>query len=390
MAGRTGAVRTNAGVQVNRDRIQGADADRAITALGAAYDRVAASMYAIDCDPALGFLRAGGLAGKTAEIWAALSPEIDARWIEFGAFGDAMEQARTDRTQHRPADPQVLTVDGPRLAATMAAGCAAITAILADVNVAWAAASAATSPVVDAITVLSRRAGDIGDTGALAARVNLAASAALTDPLTSARDGVLRPALARELGNLSADIATASARVADQARLRDSYPDRVAALTRSIDTLGAAEDTVGVAFARATEKIVEPALPPAPHTRSVLLARLSELDARHAAKQWRRLANDVATMEETIAHARAHATELIEAADGLVARRDELRGRLDAYRAKAASHGLDEHDALGPLHARARALLYTAPCDLHAATRAVHAYQQTLTELVRKPEDLIR
>jgi hypothetical protein len=368
---------------MNRDEV-----DRAIAALSAVYDTIASSMYAIDSDPALGFLRAGGLTGTTLATWTTLSPQVDARWTEFNALGELIEQARTDRTQRQPADVHVLTVDGPRLAATLSSGCAAITAILSDVNTAWSAASRATSPVVDAIAVLSRRATDIGDTdgiSTLAGRVQLAASSALADPLTSARGGALRPDLASELSHLSNDIAMASTRIADQVRVRNGYPERRAELALLIDALGAAEDGVRDAFIRATEKIVDPGLPPEPHTRSVLRARLSELDSLHAAKRWRRLADDIALMEATIARARARTTELTEAADGLVARRDELRGRLDAYRAKAARHRLDEHDTLGPLHARARALLYTAPCDLQAATKAVHAYQKTLTELVSTP-----
>jgi hypothetical protein len=85
--------------------------------------------------------------------------------------------------------------------------------------------------------------------------------------------------------------------------------------------------------------------------------------------------------EASSARALIRAQELASAADGLIARRNELRGRLDAYRSKAASHRLDEHDTLAPLHRTARTLLYTAPCDLHAATKAVYAYQKALTEL---------
>ena len=71
-----------------------------------------------------------------------------------------------------------------------------------------------------------------------------------------------------------------------------------------------------------------------------------------------------------------HATRLRESADGLLARRDELRGRLDAYRAKAAAKGLAENDELTSRYEQARALLFAAPCDLRGSTRAVFAYQQ--------------
>ena len=104
-----------------------------------------------DSDPALGFLRAGGITGKTQAIWTALSPEVDARWTEFSNFGEALETARTDRAQRRPSDREwtamvrALTVDIPRLASTCESGCTAITGILADTSASWSAATAATN-----------------------------------------------------------------------------------------------------------------------------------------------------------------------------------------------------------------------------------------------------
>jgi len=62
--------------------------------------------------------------------------------------------------------------------------------------------------------------------------------------------------------------------------------------------------------------------------------------------------------------------------------RNELRGRLNAYRAKAAARGLAEHPELTTRYARARDLLFTAPCDLRASTRSVHGYQQTLAAIL--------
>src|SRR5690606_36346842 len=56
---------------------------------------------------------------------------------------------------------------------------------------------------------------------------------------------------------------------------------------------------------------------------------------------------------------------------GLLDRRAELRGRLEAYRAKAARLGKDEDERLAALYGAARDVLWTAPCDLRAATGAV-------------------
>ena len=65
---------------------------------------------------------------------------------------------------------------------------------------------------------------------------------------------------------------------------------------------------------------------------------------------------------------------------GLLERRTELRGRLEAYRAKATARGHAEDLELAALHRVAHDVLYTAPCDLPEATRAVGRYQQAVLD----------
>jgi hypothetical protein len=91
-------------------------------------------------------------------------------------------------------------------------------------------------------------------------------------------------------------------------------------------------------------------------------------------------------VETAVLLARTGAAEQQGLADGLIARRDELRGRLEAYRAKAAARGRAEDERLAGLFTRAHDLLFTAPCDLRAATRAVHAYQSGLVEPAGRQE----
>jgi len=58
--------------------------------------------------------------------------------------------------------------------------------------------------------------------------------------------------------------------------------------------------------------------------------------------------------------------------------RNELRGRLDAYRAKANRLGLLEDSRLCELYDHAHRELYSAPTDLTAAEELVRRYQQGL------------
>ncbi len=62
--------------------------------------------------------------------------------------------------------------------------------------------------------------------------------------------------------------------------------------------------------------------------------------------------------------------------------RAELRGRLDAYKAKAARLGKAEEPMLVERYDVARRLLWTAPCDLRAAEYAVLRYQQAAAEVL--------
>jgi hypothetical protein len=59
-------------------------------------------------------------------------------------------------------------------------------------------------------------------------------------------------------------------------------------------------------------------------------------------------------------------------------RRAELRGRLTALAAKATARGRAEDLALDALRVEAHDRLWSAPCDLAAATVALRRYQRAL------------
>jgi hypothetical protein len=103
--------------------------------------------------------------------------------------------------------------------------------------------------------------------------------------------------------------------------------------------------------------------------------RLTEALELYRCGHWQRLATELPALERAVAAALQRAqAELIEAG-GPLRERAELRGRLDAYRAKAAGLGRIEDLALEQRYQRARTLLWCAPCDLAAAAIAVARYQ---------------
>jgi hypothetical protein len=115
-----------------------------------------------------------------------------------------------------------------------------------------------------------------------------------------------------------------------------------------------------------------------------LLPDLAALDALAAAGQWALISP---RLSDWTRRAREHLAAIETATarnTALLTGRNEMRGRLDAYRAKALSRGLGEDATLTPLAEVARDLLYTAPCDLDAARRAVDAYQEALTATIAR------
>jgi chromosome segregation ATPase len=92
-----------------------------------------------------------------------------------------------------------------------------------------------------------------------------------------------------------------------------------------------------------------------------------------AAGRWTRLAAELDALDRDLADATAQFRDAERRMAGLLDRRGELRGLLDAYQAKAARLGAVED--LASLHDQARDLLWTAPCDLDVAEQAVQRYQ---------------
>jgi hypothetical protein len=137
------------------------------------------------------------------------------------------------------------------------------------------------------------------------------------------------------------------------------------------------EDAVA-AWQRAAVKIAAGALPPVPSGLADLSARLAGLDPLLASGRWTRLASELDLLDRELATATAAFNEAERAVVAAMAKRDELRGLLGAYKAKAARLGAVEDPGLAERYDQARDLLWTAPCDLAAAEAAVAGYQQAV------------
>ncbi|MEV0129314.1 hypothetical protein AB0H83_12755 [Dactylosporangium sp. NPDC050688] len=364
--------------------------DLAVTQLAAAHDRLAAALYTVDTHPAHALLRGVQVRGATARLWSGV--DVGRLWSGFAAAGDVLQRLRALSGRSRaadaarilaapvPADPLDGLPDLPPAAfvADLERQCAEAARALDRIG---AARAALTERLIELDTALE---------AAVAAHHRLGADhAATTGPLRSRLQQVYADAVRDPLSvdeaawaALREDLARTVRRLSELAALRVALPGRLARFDLLLNALTAAEQRAREAHAAAVAKIADPGLPDpvAAHPRwqaavadAVRATDALDLDA------WPALDRRLTTLDRDLSAAVTAAEDRANAAGGLLDRREELRGRLEAYRAKAVRLDRVEDPALLERYSAARELLWAAPCDLRAATRAVFAYQQALS-----------
>jgi hypothetical protein len=152
------------------------------------------------------------------------------------------------------------------------------------------------------------------------------------------------------------------ARVARTHELREASQQIEAAL----DALSGCRDELW----RVAEKVT---VPDGVEAEMALLAlQLARLRAA-CARSEQSAAGDPGALSRQAHVVGGRVSALTAAVSGRLAQRDQLRGLLEAYRAKADSLGLAEDVELEALFASARDLLFVAPCDIEQAQQAVQA-----------------
>jgi chromosome segregation ATPase len=394
------------------------EVDRALDRLGADSDRIATSLVEMDSHPGHQLLRGTALAGATARRWAEASTSMATLWEQFATFRGLVDRAREVRARRsRPGDEELAelsalladpvveldsedipierrgltgaarTTHGITLDALldqMKASFASVIDLLATAESAWSAAIGRLDPLereLHEVSVLAESvaAADKGVTGSvdkLRRDLESARELVLTDVLTAATTDPM-PGIAARLDTLRT-------RLAELDTLRDSFDGRLAGLDQVLADIEATEMTARQTYAAVQEKIANPGIPqPAGDGSARLRPRLAALAELRDGGDWSALAAAVDELDRAGADTLDAARRSLRAVGGLLDRRAELRGRLEAYRVKAARLGYGEDLALEKLHLRAQELLFTAPCDLPAATRALNSYQQALQDRER-------
>jgi hypothetical protein len=386
-------------------------AGAAVKAAVAERDAIQANLLELDSSFGKQLLAGAELTGETRRRWDATAATLAILWQVYEAYSAVVDQAAEAVTRHLgPRELTALTALLTGRSVQLASGPAPLAGRdLADpgredLTLATAVArmrgafSSVTEVVSAAEHVWTEVAGRLDAAGAELARVT-PLSAALGDEALTGNLAAAQAELARMRDTLNSDplalwqggavdtsgadrlrerVAAAAARADELIQLRNEARQRVDEARTAATAARSARDDAVAAWQRAAAKITAGALPPPPAELADLSARLAALGPLLDAGRWPRLASELDLLDRELATATARFNEAERASVAALAKRDELRGLLGAYKAKAARLGAVEDAALAERYDRARDLLWTAPCDLPAAEAAVAGYQQAV------------
>ncbi|MCU1645575.1 MAG: hypothetical protein JWN03_5850 [Nocardia sp.] len=395
-----------------------AEADTALARLDADRSDMSANLVELEGHPGVRFLDEVPLSGTSAQRWAAARGRLGVVWSQFTLFEGVVarvHKVRARRLRPGPAELAELTallcgpsvvlapqpipfaerqLTGPAVVGrslTLVQLVGEMTAGYSEVARMAAAADTVASSFLPGV---DRADAGVREIRQIAVRLELAAinhpllahiatveqwlnterALAMSDPLTVAerhQDPADPVALTREIDELRAKLAELRVR-------RESVAQRLSTLAEAVEATAALYDTALAAAAITAAKILG-ATPPLLEPLAPLRDRLALLQTGRAS-HWTRVNDEVVALTREAERARTAADTARDHAVALLDRRDELRGRLDAYRAKGARLRLSEDATVDQRYRRAHELLHCAPCDLAAATRALTEYQRSIIE----------
>lgn len=372
-----------------------------LAARTAAEATMAGALVELERHPGHTTLSAGTCTGVTARRWATASAALSGLWADFATYRDVLEVAR-DRPDERRRllrdaaievrrTPVALAQRGLTGAAetvetiTLDAMAARMDTAFREVSHVVAGCDAVQRAVFTELVPLAARAraalalaheldsaGVDPDVGPVTAALAEIERTCVHDPLALAD----RP-VAEVLAPLAHALDGLAARCAPLDAVRTGWTDTLARLDAAL----AAAEGLRAECRRAAERVRElianagPGVPadpvPSLRARRAALPAVAGWPARDTALAalWSEVDAATATL---------HATR--DDAAGLLERRSELRGRYEAFRAKAGRLGVGEGTALLAADEGVRDLLWTRPCDLRGATVALVDYQRLIRE----------
>lgn len=376
--------------------------------------RLATALLELESHPGHVLLSTFAPVGQTAPQWALAREALHGLWQDFNRFRDALAQVRAVRSrrvrpgQHELAElrrlllersveidrTEVALPDRLRTAGTELVEWISLDELASRMDRAFHEVSTLVVEVdrlhqsfLAEFAPLSRRlhaartlvdelgldAGDpvAGQAATLIERGRQLERTAATDPLSLAAQPDVD-----ELAALAVVVVDLSARLAGIASVRDGWADALSSLNAQLSEV---EELYlrTVQNRRRVLELIENAQLTAPRDRLPELRRHVGQLSRHTG--WTARAEELDRVRVALREVTEELRATEDLGTGLMERRSELRGRFEAYQAKAARLGCAEHPDLLRLDEQLRRLLWTRPCDLAAATRALASYQRLIS-----------
>ncbi|ARF55370.1 hypothetical protein [Streptomyces gilvosporeus] len=414
------------------------EADRALARLGAEYEAIETSLLALQDHAGRRLLEGADLSGTTKERWAEAERSIAVLWACFDTYTAALTAARELRARRRWPSPDDLaelsellygtglTVDDAA-SRTETAGAAgpdaaaerfSLEELVERINGLYArsldvivAADAVWSALPARIDLLSA---ELQRTRSLAHSVGVRPGEhpagddleRITDELSRLRAQVIADPLAFWVSSSTGSSAPGggrpdtvrydrAARALEDVRreieaVLDVRQDAERRLMQLRDVLSRADRTLTEARQARGEvlaKIAASEVPAVSGPSTALYEQLVAAAEYRRRAQWHRLSPLLESLEERAEEELHRARESLTAVTAPLAVRAELRGRLDAYKAELARHGLAGDPLLLERYDTARRMLWSAPCDLRAAEQAVWRYQRAAAEALAPEQE---
>ena len=390
-------------------------ASAVVQAAVAERDAIQANLLELDGSFGKRLLEGAALSGETKRRWEATAASLASLWEVYSAYSAVIDRAADTVTGHLgPRELAAITnlLTGPsiQLAAGPGPGRENLTLVAAVTRM-----RRAFGPVTEVVSateqVVNEMTGQLDSLTAELSRVTpLAAS--LADEALTGNLAAAQSKLSRLRATLSSDplslwqggpdptagavdtsgadrlqerVTAAVTRVDELVRLREDARQRITEVTTAAAAARAAYEDAMAAWQRAAAKISAEALPAQPPGLAELTVRIAGLDTLLAAGRWPRLAAELDEIEGELATTTGNLRATERTVVDVLSRREELRGLLGAYQAKAARLGAAEDPGLTERYNYARGLLWSAPCDLAAAADAVTGYQQAILALGGQP-----
>ncbi|AXQ57191.1 MULTISPECIES: hypothetical protein [Streptomyces] len=418
--GAEGSGSTAGGPVLDRD-----EADRALARLGAEREAVETSLLALQDHAGRRLLEGAALTGTTAGRWRTTEADITRLWAYFDAYSAAVAEAREVRARRRwPGREELaaltellrgasVTVPGTpgggpgaavlaerlslaELVDRMNTLYAESLAVVVAADAVWSALPAR----IDLLAAEQRRtkslAGSVGvlpgehpagdDLERIGRVLTVLREQVVSDPLSFwvASDGGATPGAGRPDTRRYDREARALEEVRREIEaVLQVRQDAEARLARLRDVLSRADRTLAEARTARGEvlaKIAASEVPAVNGPPSALKEQVAAAADHRRHGRWHRLSPLLEALERRADDELERARASLTAVTAPLAVRAELRGRLDAYRAKVSRLGLAEDPVLAERYDAARRVLWSAPCDLRVAEEAVLRFQRAAAE----------